>query len=221
MVSQLKEAFQRGVSIRARYLWSYGVVILYVIILAVSIYLARTADSRWQNILAGGLVVFAQVVLIYALTGFYESLIDHLELVDTLAEHSTSLANASMLVNWGIRINVLLVFLYIVCLMFIVAAHMLPYTCSAIFFGLIAINSIITFGSSYISLYRLTRNVLFLLSYLFFLPILPTIAYVNYRLARGSVMSTTVLLCTAMLVLIMWGVHLLLFTLAYASSGRK
>jgi len=220
-MGQLKEAFQRGVSIRAKYLLSYGVVILYVIILAVSIYLARTADSRWQNILAGGLVVFAQVVLIYALTGFYESLIDHLELVDTLAEHSTSLANASMLVNWGIRINVLLVFLYIVCLMFIVAAHMLPYTCSAIFFGLIAINSIITFGSLYISLYRLTRNVLFLLSYLFFLPILPTIAYVNYRLARGSVMSTTVLLWTAMLVLIMWGVHLLLFTLAYASSGRK
>ena len=221
MVRQLKEAFQEGVSIRARYLWAYAVVILYVIVLAISIYLARTADSRWQNILAGVLVVFAQIILIYALTGFYESLIDHLELVDTMAEHSPNLANASMLVNWGIRINVLLVFLYIVCLMFIVAAHMLPYTCSAIFFGLIALSSIVTFGSLYLSLYQLTRNILFLLSYLFFLPILPTISCVNYLLSRGLVVSTTMLLWTFIFMMIMWGLHLLLFTLAYASSGKR
>lgn len=220
-MEQLKEEFKRGVNIRTRYLWSYGVVMLYVVILAAAIYLARTADSRWQNILAGVLVVFAQIVLIYALAGFYESLIDHLELVDTMATHSANIANASGLVKLGIKINILLVFLYVVCLMFIVAAHMLPYTCSAIFFGLIAVSSIITFGGLYLSLYQLTRNVFFLLSYLFFLPILPTIAYTNYRLSTGSEMSTPMLLWTAIFVLVMWGLHLLLFTLSYASSGRK
>ncbi|UZN23666.1 hypothetical protein GM182_07400 [bacterium 3DAC] len=217
---EFKKALKTGAEIRNLYLKGFYVFVAYVVIALGTAYVAHISTNPLLNFIIAIVVLGAQGILLYSLFVFREALKDHRELIKEMEAYQHSFIHVSFMSDLGITANVILTILYGLSRMVTYAGRINSYIYDMIFLIALELSFIIFFSLMYLALFKSTKNVLFILAYIGFLPIFPTEAYIRHLVHIGKLSITNGTLVGLAIGLALWWLNLVFWKYAYITAYK-
>jgi hypothetical protein len=212
---EFQKALKEGIDIRNRYLKGFYMLLAYTLIMIGAAYMAHTYTNTLVNLIVALVVMGAQALLLYSLFILREALKDHRDLIKEIETYQRSFTLASLMSDFGITANVILVIFYSVGRILAYVGRTNSYIYDMIFLLALSLSFIIFFSLIYFALFRFTKNILFLLAYISFLPLFPIEAYLRYIVHVGKMSVEKGTMIGLTIGFFLWWLNLVLWKYAY------